>query len=105
MKSSKVKTGDWGIPLPWYFCLTRDFWLGSSSKSQTSILTDTSTSSDKSILVQPIQKSWKKTEAFKVKDVVKQFTVKGRAPRIGHLCTVLRLNSQRVFDRRNQASC
>ena len=44
-------------------------------------MTDNSTSSDKSILVQPIQKSWKKTEGFKVKDVVKQFTVKARAPR------------------------
>ena len=44
-------------------------------------MTDTSSSSGKSILVQPIKTSWKKTEGFKVKDVVKQFTVKGGALR------------------------
>ena len=48
-------------------------------------MTDTSSSSGKSILVQPIKTSWKKTEGFKVKDVVKQFTVKGRALRTIHL--------------------
>ena len=67
-----VKSGNWGISMPWYFCFQPSYWCPKKTEVEAGKQSEDS-------LVEPLPESHK--AGFKVSNIIKEFTVKGKAKR------------------------